>query len=59
MSSLFSGLDAFGMDDIDKSDLFEEKGSDEKVDKSLLREITEESLLYSRTIRCPVCGSVF
>ncbi len=60
MSSLFKGLDAFGMDDLDKTDLFEEKKEIEKkkIEKKKVV-IKEEELLYDRTIRCPVCNSVF
>lgn len=59
MSSLFSGLDAFGMDDIDKNDLFSDNSKKKKVASAETKETKEEDLLYSRTLRCPVCDTVF
>jgi uncharacterized protein (DUF2225 family) len=61
MKSLFSGLDAFGMDDIDKVEVFEVAPEvkeapivpTEKTPKSI------EALLYDRSIKCPVCNNKF
>lgn len=59
MSSLFSGLDAFGMDDLDKNDLFQDQVEKKKTEKKKTKEVEEIDLLYARTMRCPVCDSVF
>lgn len=58
MGSLFKGLDAFGMDDIDKSNLFDEE-KEKKAEQVKKKAMTEADLLYDRTILCPVCGTSF
>lgn len=58
MKSLFDGLGEFGMDETEGLDLFEEKKKEEKA-KAKAKEIRPESLLYDRSIRCPVCNDKF
>lgn len=59
MGSLFDGLDAFGIEDIENTDLFDEATETQGDDTVKVVGINEEDLLYDRTVRCPVCDTVF
>jgi len=59
MGSLFDGLDAFGIEDIENTDLFDEGTEKKEAHASKVVEIQEEDFLYDRAVRCPVCDTVF
>lgn len=59
MDSLFSGLDAFGMEEIDTKDLFADTMGEPIEGMSQIEEIDIAELLYDRPVRCPVCNTVF
>ena len=59
MGSLFDGLDAFGIEGVENTDLFEEESVGKEAGKPKVKVINEEDLLYDRSIRCPVCDTVF
>ncbi len=55
MSNLFSGLEVFGLGDFIEKEIYESKHSinDEQDDKML-----QESYLFDRKVRCPVCNHI-
>lgn len=61
MSSLFDGLEKFGMSSEGAIDLFEQKKAVEEGQKTEHKEaqITEKDLLLDKTITCPVCDKDF
>lgn len=65
MASLFSGLEAFGLGDLEKklTTMQEEEANKEKALASGAKvkapEVTESDLLFDKTYNCPVCDSEF
>ena len=63
--SLLSGLEKFGLGQVDTKDLFEDEKKDtEDVKKEEVQEKkepvhTEEEFLLDKNVRCPVCDHVF
>lgn len=70
--SFLSGLEKFGLDQLDTTNLFEDdkksraeeiveqkKREQEKKEQASNRQHTETEFLLSKTVRCPVCDQVF
>jgi len=58
MGSLFDGLDVFGIDEVEHTNLFDEEVEEVVEEGPKVIEVSEEDLLYDRTVRCPVCNSI-
>lgn len=58
---LLSGLDLFGLGDLEKKDIFEKKEEKEieKKQKQQTPVIKEEDLLFDKTYTCPICDNEF
>lgn len=63
MSNIFAGLESLGFKDVDKVDVYQEKGSDRKnqdaARQEQKREVSEEDLLFDKSYTCPVCDHEF
>lgn len=58
MSNLLSGLDKFGLGNLEDIDLFEEEKKVEEAAK-IKKEVVEEDFLFDKTYTCPVCDKEF
>ncbi len=59
---LFSGMDKFGLKDIDQDQIFadqEQKKAEEKKEEVKKKAAAEMDFLIDRTYSCPVCGEEF
>ncbi len=60
---IFSGLESFGLDKLQKIDIYEnEKNEKEKAKKADVEEkpqISEADLLFDKSYTCPVCDNLF
>lgn len=60
---LLSGINLFGLGDLENADLYEEKQKEEASEKSrpvvVKEEIREEDLLFDKTYTCPICDGEF
>lgn len=61
MSDLFSGLEGFGITDVEGVEVFEEKKEEKggKAEADKPQEVLEEDLLFDKSYTCPVCDSEF
>lgn len=60
-SSIFSGMEAFGLGDMSTKDIFSNPETEEKKAKAALaaKEVKEEDFLFDKTYECPVCYKSF
>ena len=62
MAGLLEGLEALGLGDLEKSEIYEEKKA-EKVNRlnanKAKTELTEEDIIYPKEFECPVCSGKF
>lgn len=57
---LLSGLELFGLGDLEEKELYEKQDSDtEDKDKQQAVEIKEEDVLFDKTYTCPICDNEF
>ena len=61
MGNLLSGLEKFGLGNMENIDVFseEKKKRKEDPDKENKPELTEAELLFDKTYKCPVCEKGF
>lgn len=62
MSKLFSGLEAFGLSNLEKMDIYEEekeKSAGDGAAKQEKKEVSEADVLFDKTYVCPVCDTEF
>lgn len=61
MPSEFSGLDKFGLGDLNNINIFEKKEEviQEKAKEEVVKEIREEDFLFDKTYTCPCCNLKF
>lgn len=61
-SSLFSGMEEFGLGDMSTKDIFKDPAAEEKKKKAAeaaAKQIKEEDFLFDKTYECPVCSKTF
>lgn len=57
MAGLLSGLEAFGLSNLDNMEVFEkEEEKAGKAEEAKTPEVLESDLLFDKTYECPVCG---
>ncbi len=61
MANLFSGLEAFGLNNLTGMDIYDEKEKDteRKVSTEEKPSFSEEDTIFDKTFACPVCDSEF
>ena len=59
MDGLLSGLESFGLKDLEGMSLFEEKKPAEDQGAAAAPEVKEEDFLLEKTIQCPLCDEQF
>lgn len=61
MSGILSGLEKFGLGNLENIDIYQEKESKPKEDDigGAAVEVSEESILFDKTYNCPCCSSNF
>jgi len=61
-SSIFSGMEDFGLGDMSTKDIFRDPVAEEKKKKAAeaaAKQIKEEDFLFEKTYECPVCSKSF
>ncbi len=61
-SSIFSGMEDFGLGDMSTADIFKDPAAEEKKRKAAeaaAKQIKEEDFLFEKTYECPVCSKSF
>lgn len=61
-SSIFSGMEDFGLGDMSTEDIFRDPVAEEKKKKeaeAAAKQIKEEDFLFDKTYECPVCSKTF
>lgn len=60
-NGIFSGMEAFGMEDMTTKDIFHDPKEEEQKAKAAaaVKEIKEEDFLFEKTYECPVCSQSF
>ena len=61
-SSIFSGMEDFGLGDMSTADIFKDPAAEEKKKKAAeaaAKEVKEEDFLFDKTYECPVCSRTF
>lgn len=61
-SSIFSGMEDFGLGDMSTADIFKDPAAEEKKKKAVeaaVKEVKEEDFLFDKTYECPVCARTF
>lgn len=61
-SSIFSGMEDFGLGDMSTKDIFRDPVTEEKKKKAAeaaAKQIKEEDFLFEKTYECPVCSKSF
>ena len=61
-SSIFSGMEDFGLGDMSTKDIFRDPAAEEKKKKAaeaVAKQIKEEDFLFEKTYECPVCSKSF
>ena len=63
MSNIFSGLESFGLKDVEIKDVFQEntqkREARSQAEQSQKKEVTEEDLIFDKSYTCPVCDYEF
>lgn len=62
MANLFSGLEKFGLKNLDQMHIFEDeeiKGSEKEAAKVKVPEVCEADLVFEKRVQCPVCQKDF
>lgn len=61
MENLFSGLEAFGLNNLSDMKIYDKKEEkeDDKQDKVVKNEFSEEENVFDKTYTCPVCDQEF
>ena len=61
MENLFSGLEAFGLNNLSNMNIYDKKEEKEenKPDKAVKNEFNEEENIFDKTYTCPVCDQEF
>lgn len=61
-SSIFSGMEDFGLDEISTEDIFHDHTAEEKKKKTVeaaVKQVKEEDFLFEKKYECPVCSNSF
>ncbi len=61
MANLFSGLEAFGLNNLSEMNIYEdkEKGNEKKQTEDDKPSFSEEDVIFEKTYTCPVCDQEF
>lgn len=59
MDGMFSGLEGFGIKNLNKVDLYEDNKKNKTVDVTTVSKITEADVLFDKTYSCPCCYAEF
>ncbi|MDF2944273.1 MAG: hypothetical protein K0S01_3131 [Herbinix sp.] len=61
LANLFSGLEAFGLNNLSEMDIYDEKEKDNtnKTDVVEKAAFSEEDIIFDKTFTCPVCDNEF
>ncbi len=61
-SSIFSGMEEFGLGEMSTKDIFKDPAAEEKKKKAVeaaVKQVKEEDFLFDKTYECPVCARTF